>query len=262
VACLVLLPDAFARRSWRRAGVAGVCFGLVLLTKPEVAIALGAAVIAGWWATYTLAGEDRRALATSAAAFAGMAVVPSAVFLGYFVARMDIVSALRATAGAWVPLFGTGITNNAFYRWSIGVNAPVENAGLMLMTFAGFLALIGAAIGVSWANSDTVRHRTRLLRIGDFDRASRLDDPACAGILEISGCSSNFQPAGAMDRRCCDRTVSRHGAWLVQHQNTGYRVGRRSLLRVDRSVAGASRSRGLAYAGSGDLSRRDARGAA
>ena len=168
VACFVLLQRGLAVRSRRACAAAGFCFGLVLLTKPEIAVAAGAGVTAGWLATYTIGGGERRELAVSAPLFIATALVPPLLFLVYFATQMDSPAALRATAGAWVPLFGTGITSNTFYRWSMGLNAPVENAGRMLLIFTGFLALAGAAIGVSWTSTDaspTSRGR-RLLRVG------------------------------------------------------------------------------------------------
>jgi 4-amino-4-deoxy-L-arabinose transferase-like glycosyltransferase len=168
VACLVLLHEAFARRSRRLSGAAGLCFGLTLLTKPEIAIALGAGVIAGSLAMYAVRGDDRGGAGRSVVIFLGMAAVPLIVFFSYFSIHMDSGSALRATGGAWVPLFGTGITNNVFYRRSMGLDAPVQNAGRMLVTFIAFLALVGAALAVSWGKSAGASsyRGSRWLRIG------------------------------------------------------------------------------------------------
>jgi 4-amino-4-deoxy-L-arabinose transferase-like glycosyltransferase len=168
VACLVLLHEAFARRSWRLSGAAGICFGLTLLTKPEIAIALAAGVIGGWMAIFAVRGDDRRAAVLSVVIFFGMAAVPLIVFFSFFLTQMDNGSALRATAGAWVPLFGTGISNNVFYRRSMGVDAPLQNAGRMLVTFIGFLAVVGAAIALSWRRSagPSLHAGSRWLRIG------------------------------------------------------------------------------------------------
>ena len=169
VASLALLDHALSTRSRRTCAAAGVCFGLALLTKPEIAAAVVAGLLAGWSATYALGGTDKHDLASSAPVFISMAVVPPLLFFLYFATQMDTGAALRATGGAWVPLFGTGITGNRFYRWGMGLDAPAANAGRMLLTFAGFIALIGAAVGVSWTSTDarsSPSRGRRFLRVG------------------------------------------------------------------------------------------------
>jgi hypothetical protein len=168
VACFVWLRHSLIRRSRRACVAAGVCFGLVLLTKPEIAAAAGAAVLAGWLAAYAMGENHRHDLAVSVPLFITIAAVPPFLFFLYFATQMETTAALRATAGAWAPLFGTGITNNIFYRSSMGIDTPLANAGRMLVAFAGCIAFVGAAIGVSWTGADgSSRSRTkRFLRIG------------------------------------------------------------------------------------------------
>jgi len=168
VACLVLIRHALATRSRRACAAAGACFGLVLLTKPEVAAAAAAGVLAGWSAAYALGGRDRHDLASSVPLFIMIAVVPPLLFFVYFGTQMDAEAALRATGGAWVSLFGTGIAGNEFYRSGMGLDAPAANAERMLLTFAGFIVLVGAAIGVSWTDvgASSISRERRFLRIG------------------------------------------------------------------------------------------------
>jgi len=168
VACLVLLHRALATRSRRAGAAAGACFGLVLLTKPEIAAAAAIGVLAGWTAAYTLGGRDKHDLASSVPLFMTIAVLPPLLFFLYFTTEMEAEAALRATGGAWMPLFGTGITGNEFYRRGMGFDAPAANAVRMLLTFAGFVALAGAAIGVSWidAGDPSLSRGRRFLRIG------------------------------------------------------------------------------------------------
>jgi Dolichyl-phosphate-mannose-protein mannosyltransferase len=168
VACLVSLQFAAAARSRRWCAVAGTCFGLALLTKPEIGLALAAGVFAGWLASYAVGGRDRTELAAGVPLFVTMAFIPLLLFFLYFATQMDSTAALRATAGAWVPLFGTGIASNAFYRWSMGLDAPIAHAGQMLLTFAVFVALIGAVIFVSWTSTEGLlpSRGKRVVRIG------------------------------------------------------------------------------------------------
>jgi hypothetical protein len=144
-----------------------VCFGLALLTKPEIASAIAAGVFAGWLAAYAMGDADRSALAANVLLFVTMALIPPLLFFLYFATQMDSTAALRATAGAWAPLFGTGISSNAFYRWSMGLDAPLANAGWTLLTFGVFVALMGALIGVSWTSTEGLPSRNkRVARIG------------------------------------------------------------------------------------------------
>jgi len=168
VASLVLLYHALANRSRRACAAAGLCFGLVLLTKPEIAAAAVAGVLAGWSAAYALGSRDRRDLAATVPLFIAAAAVPSLLFFLYFMTQMETAAALRATLGAWVPLFGTRIATNEFYRRIMGFEAPATSAALMLLTFAGFTALAGAAVAVSVASTNVspVSRASRLWRIG------------------------------------------------------------------------------------------------
>ena len=104
VACFVLLCHGLIRRSRWACAAAGVCFGLVLLTKPEIAAAAGAGVFAGWLAAYSIGDADRQELAVGIPLFIMLAAVPPFLFFLYFATQMEMTSALRATAGAWAPL--------------------------------------------------------------------------------------------------------------------------------------------------------------
>jgi hypothetical protein len=90
-----------------------------------------------------------------------MGLVPPLLFFSYFATQMAVGAALLATAGAWVPLVGTGITENDFYRRSMGLDSVAAHALLTLLTFTGFIAFVAATIAVSWTSADVSR-RSRI----------------------------------------------------------------------------------------------------
>ena len=168
VAMMVLLHDALAARRRISSAAAGVCFGLALLTKPEIVVAAVVAVLASWSMAGALGGDDRWNLASAVPIFVGSAAIAPLCFFGYFARQMEAGAALRATAGAWAHVGDNGITANEFYRRVMGLDAPLRHAARMLVAFAGFLAFVGAAAAISWRSADEERpsERTRLLRLG------------------------------------------------------------------------------------------------
>lgn len=165
VAAFVSLQYGLTRQSRWACAVAAWCFGLTLLTKPEIAISLAAGMLAGWLTASVVDNRRRSELASSLAVFLAAAITPSLLFFLYFATQMAPEQALRGTAGAWAPLFGTGITLNQFYRQGMGLDAPARNAGVMILTFAGFVAFVAGAIAIS-ASGATGTTRQRALRIG------------------------------------------------------------------------------------------------
>jgi hypothetical protein len=164
VAMLALLHHALRTLNRGTATLAGVCFGLALLTKPEIGAAATAAALVAWSAAGALGGRDRSNLRSSLPLFVVAAAAPSLAFFFYFNTLMSTGQSVRAIAGAWVPLVGTGIAANDFYRHSAGLDAPIANAVRMAATFAGFLAFVAAAAAISW-NADASRRASTLIRI-------------------------------------------------------------------------------------------------
>jgi hypothetical protein len=165
VAALVALQHGLSGRSRRYCAVAGWCFGLTLLTKPDIAIASAAGMAAGWATASVVESRERSHFVTSVPAFMAAALAPSVIFFLYFVTQMSARQALQGTAGAFTPLFGTGITANEFYRLGMGLDAPVRRAGMMVFNFAGFIAFAAAAVAISSSGAVTDK-RIQALRIG------------------------------------------------------------------------------------------------
>ena len=101
VAALVSLHYALAKQSRSLNAVAGLCFGLTLLTKPEIAIALAAGIVAGWVTAFTVAVRERSTRVSDVVIFVAATIGPSLLFFLYFTTQMSPAQALRGTAGAW-----------------------------------------------------------------------------------------------------------------------------------------------------------------
>lgn len=150
VAALVALGASLpSRRVWT-AAASGFCFGLVLLTKPEIAIALTVAALAGFAAAWWIAQTHDSTARTPVLFLAGSLVAPLA-FAIYFhmFAGMRLTDALRAVGGGWIPAFATSIPRNAFYARVTGFDHPARHAAQALVTFAGFVLVVAAAVALS-----------------------------------------------------------------------------------------------------------------
>ena len=163
VAMMVCLQDAIATGRRLFSAMAGACFGLVLLTKPETALAAFAAVAAAWTAWGVIDTHDRRAMRQSVPLFLATAAVPPLVFFLYFVRHMASAEAWRAVMGAWTLVFIPAITRNRFYLYSMGLNQPVSNGIDMFLIFAGFLAFVIMAVAVSCTERSRPSETRRLV---------------------------------------------------------------------------------------------------
>jgi hypothetical protein len=132
----------FEERMWL-AVLAGVGSGLVLLTKPEVFLALTLAQAVAlawfWWEK-----QKPVLLARSVLAMAGGTVLAPAAFFLYFVQHESFLQSLRSVLWAWTAVLNHGAANNNFYRQWMGLNAPATHLKLMLLETAGLAACLGA----------------------------------------------------------------------------------------------------------------------
>ncbi|NPU85332.1 MAG: hypothetical protein HPY65_12710 [Syntrophaceae bacterium] len=131
---------ATRRRSWIL--VCGLCWGAVLLTKPEIFLALSAALCAGLccerYARPIPEHTHRFAYAFLAVGW----VLPVAVFFVYFSLTWDFAHASHAVLGPWVPLLSTQAAWNPFYAWCLGLDRPSFHLIQILRFGVGFLAAI------------------------------------------------------------------------------------------------------------------------
>jgi hypothetical protein len=165
VAALVAFYHSIAsRRTWL-AFVSGVCVGLVLLTKPEIAGALGVSMVVGIAYVVWVQPVDSihgRALGV----FCGGALAPAAAFLAYFVsAGMSLAQASHAVANGWTVAFSTRVARNAFYARVTGFDHPLLNAWHMVQTFVAFLLFVGVTICLARWRPTTPAKRTAALLV-------------------------------------------------------------------------------------------------
>ncbi len=119
---------------------AGLCFGLVFLTKAEVSLALTAAVVAGFF----LARRTGRPPFRPVFIFLAAALVPLVGFFLYFKAHNDFAHSLRRVAWAWSPLLTTGASQNNFYKSGMGLDQPwfhLQKALIQLIVVSAVLGL-------------------------------------------------------------------------------------------------------------------------
>jgi hypothetical protein len=119
---------------------AGVCLGLIFLTKPEVFVAAAApfavAAILCWRRVPVFE------LVKSLFLAAICAFVPLAGFYFGFRSEMDSADAARAVLGAWLPLLHSTGFQIPIYRAMTGMDAPLFHIGQALIEFSGLAAIV------------------------------------------------------------------------------------------------------------------------
>jgi Dolichyl-phosphate-mannose-protein mannosyltransferase len=156
VAMLVSLYRGLVTHRGRWFAAAGLAFGLINLTKPEVIIAAAAAVLVGAAMLLWMRLHDTRWLLRRVSVFVAAAIVPPLMFFAFFVRHMPAGDAARAVAGAWTALNGELVTS-PFYLVGSGLDAPLANTARMLYASAGFLLLVaGGILGASSTRSRVV----------------------------------------------------------------------------------------------------------
>ena len=133
VFAIALLCDWIKRGKIWKAIAAGLCTGLVFLTKPDVFTALAVAVVAAFvlfWKKYVQA-KFLRALT----GFICGAIIPSLCFLIYFSGVENARESLRSVVFGWLPLLHGTVTKNPFYLWCAGLDHPLANLKQMILYF-------------------------------------------------------------------------------------------------------------------------------
>jgi hypothetical protein len=131
---IAFLSDWVGKQKIRYAFAAGVCFGLVFLTKPEIFVALAAGVITAFVLGY-LTHRQGNFLVKSAGAFLASAAVPVLGFSLYFLHSESWRDSLYSVAFAWAPLWLTPVARNHYYLWCSGLDDPVYHLRQMAIHF-------------------------------------------------------------------------------------------------------------------------------
>jgi len=133
ILAISLLTKWLSQQKIRYALGAGLCFGLVFLTKPDVFLALAIGTIAALVLFGIMIGQ-RRFLIKSAVAFLTAAVVPALGFFLHFLTEEGWRASLYATAFAWMPLF-TPLAKDPFYLWCTGLDSSLFHIRQMAIHF-------------------------------------------------------------------------------------------------------------------------------
>lgn len=160
VAMVLAFHKAYAARRDVLFAVVGLCFGGIVLTKPETAAAAAIAVIAGFIAVgMARRREGRPGIGALAAFAAGTSVLPTA-FFAFFRLHLPADAALRAVFAAYEAAAAPGMVKNLFYRHVTGLDAPFVNSLRMVCMFAAFVAYAGAGILIARRAAAADRWRT------------------------------------------------------------------------------------------------------
>lgn len=126
--------------------LAGLCLGLVFLTKAEIFLAAAAAAATGLGLLEISGRSLGRRTGVASLAFAAGALVPIALFIAFLSVRMPAMQALRGVVGTWVPLLTSRVASNHFYQHSMGLSDPGSNLLRMAQISAGIVLLAGAVV--------------------------------------------------------------------------------------------------------------------
>jgi hypothetical protein len=146
VGVFVTVYEGIARRRHAWFFASGLGFGALTLTKPEVAIAAGAALAVGVWAAWMDAPAHRFRLA-AATFLAGAVIVPLAFLIWFHTGgHMTWRGAANALASGWAAASSSEVAQNEFYLRGSGLDDLAHNAGRMLWSFALFSGVVVAGL--------------------------------------------------------------------------------------------------------------------
>jgi 4-amino-4-deoxy-L-arabinose transferase-like glycosyltransferase len=144
VFAVALMAKWFCEEKLRLAAAVGFCCGLAFLTKPEVFLALGISVSGGLLLFWRVREKPRfllRSLGTMMAA----AVIPVSAFLIYFWRMTDFRAACQAVCGGWIPVLTTHTSENPYFRWCMGLDAPAFHLQRMFRQSFGLAIIVAAS---------------------------------------------------------------------------------------------------------------------
>jgi hypothetical protein len=141
IAAVALLAKWVAAQKKSAALAAGFCCGLVFLTKPEVFLALAAAVLAGLFLSCHVSGKRQTAVqGLGVMVLAG--AFPLLIFLIYFLRFANFKQSLEWTCWAWVPVLTTKAMDSPLFRWCLGLDTPGFHLARMFGDFLGLGAIV------------------------------------------------------------------------------------------------------------------------
>ena len=143
----------------RYSAVAGLLFGSVLMTKPEILLAATVAVGASLLIAVTYNVTEPRNVRRILPVFACAAVVPPSLFAAYLAQHMTLTAAFEDVLRAVTAPLNRSIATNRFYVAGMGLDQPGTNAARMLLEFGAFLGFAAGLIAVCWTGWRGKFHR-------------------------------------------------------------------------------------------------------
>ena len=154
---LVFLTNWLETNRWRDTLGAGLCYGLVFLTKPDIFLAISSGLIAAIFLARRNAGSLWKFLGI----FGAAALVGPLFFLIYFLRHENMAASVQSVAFAWAPLT-KGVTSQYFYRRDLGLDTPFFHLRQMLVQF---LVIAGVTVFYAAAFRAVARQKQDLEKI-------------------------------------------------------------------------------------------------
>jgi hypothetical protein len=157
-AAMILALSHYLTRGGRVAGaLSGLCLGLVLLTKVEVALAALGVVLIGFAMARFVGPPSASPKRDELVLFCGMALAPALGFYLYFLSYLPAEQALHSVGQGFFVLSGE-VTKNVFYMRILGLDKPADNLSRMLIMFVGVVIFILGAVTADVVSRRATRH--------------------------------------------------------------------------------------------------------
>ena len=122
IAALALMLAWLERKQILPIAGAGLCLGLVALTKPEIFFALALAILLAFFLARKFGAAF---LWQSVAAFCAAAATPLLAFFLFFLRVANWQESLRLEFFGWRPLFLSSVVGDTYYQWCLGMDDPL-----------------------------------------------------------------------------------------------------------------------------------------
>jgi len=141
-AAMILALSHYLTRGGRVAGaLSGLCLGLALLTKVEVAVAAVTVVVIGFAMAYFVGPRSAAPKRDGFVLFCAMALAPTVGFYLYFLFHLPAEQALHAIGqGFFIP--SGEVSKNVFFMRILGLDNPGDNLSRMLKMFVAVVIFV------------------------------------------------------------------------------------------------------------------------
>ncbi|HSY43307.1 MAG TPA: hypothetical protein VK811_05310 [Candidatus Acidoferrum sp.] len=141
ICALAVLTDWINSKKICYAMAAGFCAGLVLLTKPDIFMALAITVTAAFVVFWLKHGA--KDFFKSLGMFVAGWVLPPLFFIVYFLRAGNLQESMRLTFFDWIALGQSDVTKSPFYQWCLGLDQPLFHVREILVYFAAIVLVLG-----------------------------------------------------------------------------------------------------------------------